>query len=255
MVLQVKDRANCRVEELRNREEKSVKIMACWRDDNKVLSHKIAFLEAKLLKALSQGGNGNKSQGQYNGKFDWLDLDTSQENYNNCQASAGSQGAKRSPVLVEFSKEAAEVADTVFKNISVLLPLQTVYKEFPGLRCIIEKWDKELAKAQDILVVLPPFSYPTTCVEISIQKLKIKAILDTGSPANVVSPKLVKKLKLLYDLKYHQLYGTSGLSMTHAIGTYSALPMQFGKLLLATPAVVLENESYNLLAGSQFLRE
>lgn len=43
--------------------------------------------------------------------------------------------------------------------------------------------------------------------------------------------------------------------MTRAIGAYSALPMRFGKLLLAAPAVVLENESYDLLIGTQFLRE
>ncbi|KAJ9052466.1 DNA damage-inducible protein 1 [Entomophthora muscae] len=65
----------------------------------------------------------------------------------------------------------------------------------------------------------------------------------------------MKKLKLAPDLNYHQSYGTAGLSMTCAIGAYSALPMQFGKLLLAAPAVVLENESYNLLVGTQFLRE
>ncbi|KAJ9063061.1 hypothetical protein DSO57_1003992 [Entomophthora muscae] len=34
------------------------------RDDNKALSHKIASLEAKLLKALSQEDTSNKSQGQ-----------------------------------------------------------------------------------------------------------------------------------------------------------------------------------------------
>ncbi|KAJ9076143.1 hypothetical protein DSO57_1029035 [Entomophthora muscae] len=76
--------------------------------------------------------------------------------------------AKRSPVLVESSEEADEVADAVSKNVSVLLPLQTVYKEFPGLRCMIKKWDKELAEAQDILlsslplVVLPlVWRYPS----------------------------------------------------------------------------------------------
>ncbi|KAJ9048628.1 hypothetical protein DSO57_1033039 [Entomophthora muscae] len=63
---QVKDRANCEIEALRSREEKSVKIMAHWRDDNKVLSKKIASLEANLLEALSQENNGNKSQGQDN---------------------------------------------------------------------------------------------------------------------------------------------------------------------------------------------
>ncbi|KAJ9056374.1 hypothetical protein DSO57_1033701 [Entomophthora muscae] len=45
--------------------------------------------------------------------------------------------AKRSPVLVELSEEASEVSDTIFKNFLVLLPLQTVYKKFSGLRCII----------------------------------------------------------------------------------------------------------------------
>ncbi|KAJ9069700.1 hypothetical protein DSO57_1015779 [Entomophthora muscae] len=79
---------------------------------------------------------------------------------------------------------------------------------------------------------------------------KIKAVLDTGSPVNVVSSKLVKKLKLAPNLNYHQTYGTAGLSMTCAIGDYSALHMSFGKLLLALPTVVLENESYNFLVGT-----
>ncbi|KAJ9051912.1 hypothetical protein DSO57_1039326 [Entomophthora muscae] len=61
---------------------------------------------------------------------------------------------------------------------------------------MIKKWDNELAEAQDILAVLSPFGCTTTCVEISIQKVKIKAVLDTGSPVTVVSLKLVKKLKL-----------------------------------------------------------
>ncbi|KAJ9070135.1 hypothetical protein DSO57_1011530 [Entomophthora muscae] len=72
---------------------------------------------------------------------------------------------------------------------------------------MIKKWDKELAEAQDILAFLPPFGCTTTHVEISIQKVKIKAVLDTGSPVNVVSSKLAKKLKLASDLNYHQLYG------------------------------------------------
>ncbi|KAJ9060758.1 hypothetical protein DSO57_1027400 [Entomophthora muscae] len=67
---QVKEMVNCEIEALRAREEKSVEIMACWWDDNKVLSHKIAPLEAKLLKALSQ-------EGQDNGRMDWLGLDPS----------------------------------------------------------------------------------------------------------------------------------------------------------------------------------
>ncbi|KAJ9052496.1 hypothetical protein DSO57_1033569 [Entomophthora muscae] len=67
---QVKEMANCEIEALRAREEKSVEIITCWRDDNKVLSHKLASLEAKLLKALLQEGNGNKSQRQDNGRME-----------------------------------------------------------------------------------------------------------------------------------------------------------------------------------------
>ncbi|KAJ9078570.1 hypothetical protein DSO57_1005413 [Entomophthora muscae] len=51
---QVKAKENCEIKALRAKEEKSIEIMACWRDDNKVLSHKIASLETKLFEALSQ---------------------------------------------------------------------------------------------------------------------------------------------------------------------------------------------------------
>ncbi|KAJ9083557.1 hypothetical protein DSO57_1033602 [Entomophthora muscae] len=78
---QVKEMANCGIEALRAQEEKSVEIMARWRDDNKVLSKKIASLETKLLEASSQEGNSNKSQGQDNGRMDWLSLDLSQDAY------------------------------------------------------------------------------------------------------------------------------------------------------------------------------
>ncbi|KAJ9081597.1 hypothetical protein DSO57_1012927 [Entomophthora muscae] len=74
---QVKAKANCEIEALRAREEKSVEIMAHWQDDNKVLSHKIASLETKLLENSSKEGNGNKSQGQDNDRMNWLDLDLS----------------------------------------------------------------------------------------------------------------------------------------------------------------------------------
>ncbi|KAJ9074236.1 hypothetical protein DSO57_1008503 [Entomophthora muscae] len=46
-------------------------------------------------------------------------------------------------------------------------------------------------------------------------------------------------------------YNTAGLSMTHVIGAYSALPMQFSKLLISAPSAVLENEIYALVAGTQ----
>ncbi|KAJ9069970.1 hypothetical protein DSO57_1013261 [Entomophthora muscae] len=70
---QVKEMENCKIEALRAREEKSIEIMAHWWNDNKVLSNKIASLEAKSLKLCPR-----KSQGHDNGKMDWLNLDLSQ---------------------------------------------------------------------------------------------------------------------------------------------------------------------------------
>ncbi|KAJ9052019.1 hypothetical protein DSO57_1038399 [Entomophthora muscae] len=46
------------------------------------------------------------------------------------------------------------------------------------------------------------------------KKVKIKAILDTGSPVNMVSSKLMKKLKLAPELNYTQSYGIAGMAQT-----------------------------------------
>ncbi|KAJ9078698.1 hypothetical protein DSO57_1003969 [Entomophthora muscae] len=81
---QVKSKVNREIEALRAREEKNIEIMACWWDDNKVLSHKIASLKIKLFEALSKEGNRNKSQGQDNGGMDWLDLDPPHKPNNTC---------------------------------------------------------------------------------------------------------------------------------------------------------------------------
>lgn len=40
-----------------------------------------------------------------------------------------------------------------------------------------------------------------------------------------------------------------------AIGAYSALPMRFGNFLITAPAVVLPNNSYNILISTQFSLE
>jgi len=127
--------------------------------------------------------------------------------------------------------------------VAISLLLKTVYKEIPVLQYMLAKWEKELEAAQGFLAVLPPFGKDTTRVEMSIQNVNVKAILDTGSPVNVVSSKLIKKLKLAPDLSYTQSYGTAGMAQTQAIDAYPALPMRFGKLLIASPAFVLEKKA------------
>ena len=63
----------------------------------------------------------------------------------------------------------------------------------------------------------------------------------------------MRRLKLAPNLNYDQVYGTAGPNSTKALGAYSALPLRFGKLLVTAPAVVLDNDSYDLLIGTQFL--
>lgn len=94
-----------------------------------------------------------------------------------------------------------------------------------------------------------------TQVEVVVHKVKFIAILDTGSSVNVISSQLARKINMTPDLTHYVVYSTAGLASTKSIRAYSALPLQFGNLVLTAPAVVLENERYNLLIGTQFFME
>ncbi|KAJ9072377.1 hypothetical protein DSO57_1028236 [Entomophthora muscae] len=51
------------------------------------------------------------------------------------------------------------------------------------------------------------------------------------------------------DLDYQEVFGIAGPLTAKAMGTYLPLPLQFGKLIVTAPAIVLDNHSYdNLLA-------
>lgn len=56
------------------------------------------------------------------------------------------------------------------------------------------------------------------------------------------------------NLDHYVVYSTSGLASAKSIGDYCALPLWFGNLVMTAPAVVLENEDYDLLIKTQFLK-
>ncbi|KAJ9061068.1 hypothetical protein DSO57_1024301 [Entomophthora muscae] len=102
------------------------------------------------------------------------------------------------------------VACTYLAQVSqapVSLPLQVVYKKIQAICYTLEKQEKEPAAPKEVLAILPPFGRGITLIEVAVQKVKIKAIVDTESPDNVVSSKLMKKLKFVQDLIYNQSYG------------------------------------------------
>ncbi|KAJ9087418.1 DNA damage-inducible protein 1 [Entomophthora muscae] len=91
--------------------------------------------------------------------------------------------------------------------------------------------------------------------DIFVNKLKVRAIIDTGAPINIVSSKLVQQMGLVPDIDHKKQYGTAGLDCTTAQGAYSVLPLSFGSLAVSTPAIVLPNENYDILIGTLFMQQ
>ena len=88
-----------------------------------------------------------------------------------------------------------------------------------------------------------------------VNKVKIRAIVDTGAPINVISTRFAKRLGIAPDLDYRKEFGTAGTQSTTAQGAYSALPLRFGLLSVAAPAIVLPNQNYNFLFGTAFIKQ
>ncbi|KAJ9086177.1 hypothetical protein DSO57_1006994 [Entomophthora muscae] len=83
-----------------------------------------------------------------------------------------------------------------------------------------------------------------TYAVIFVNKIKVRTIIDT-----------VKRLGLAPDIDHRKQYGTAGLTVTTAQGAYSALSLYFGSLAVLSPAIVLPNNSYDILIGTLFMRQ
>lgn len=94
-----------------------------------------------------------------------------------------------------------------------------------------------------------------TYIDIKVNKIKVGAILDTGAPSNIVSTKLAKTIKLAQDLEFKEEFGTAGPYPIKAKGAYSSLFLRFRKLVITAPAVILENQNYDILIGTEFMNK
>lgn len=151
------------------------------------------------------------------------------------------------PIVSESSSDSHSLVSQTFSDVG---NPSSWPAEFPPLT--FSSLGKSLPQ---VLAVTPIFGTRNTRVEVVVHKVKVIAILDTGSPVNVISSKLSRKIKMAPDVNHTTTYGTAGVASARALGAYSALPLRFGKLVLTAPAIVLENESYDLLIGTQFLEE
>ncbi|KAJ9060252.1 hypothetical protein DSO57_1032859 [Entomophthora muscae] len=146
--------------------------MACWQDDNKVLSQKIASLEAKILESLSQEVNGNKIQGQDNDKFDWLDLDPSQD------AVAPVWGG----MLYHGQYRAAQMAYKVAIGLlSVALNLSEISAQHVHTAAIRDGSSREQLRSDPLsLLQTPALTRPWTC---PFKPVPTIALLSTSRPS------------------------------------------------------------------------
>ncbi|KAJ9053798.1 DNA damage-inducible protein 1 [Entomophthora muscae] len=135
-------------------------------------------------------------------------------------------------------------SSSIFVNVSIPLPLQTILKVVPGLKSALSSL-REALNPQGIHTTLPMELYnPILCL----------AVLETGAPIKIISSHLVRRLGFLPDISYADSFFTAGVESIKYNGAYSSVPLRFGELVVTYPAVVLESESYDMLIGTDFLR-
>ncbi|KAJ9069626.1 hypothetical protein DSO57_1016628 [Entomophthora muscae] len=79
----------------------------------------------------------------------------------------------------------------------------------------------------------------------AVQAFDPKKIVDCNAKANHEEESK--------DLNYQEVYRTAGPLTTKVMGTYLTLPLRFRKLIVTTPAIVLDNHSYDILIGTGFM--
>ncbi|KAJ9064850.1 hypothetical protein DSO57_1025956 [Entomophthora muscae] len=150
------------------------------------------------------------------------------------------------------------IPDTkLLHTVNVLAPVESLKEASPAVGAAMAKFlenFKGLSVHQVSKVAeIREDHQNCTYINLVVNKTHVWAILDTDSPGNIISSRLVKKLKMASDLAYHEEFGTAGPQTTRAKGAFYSLPLFFGKLMVTAPAIVLGNNSYSILIGTSFM--
>ncbi|KAJ9062876.1 DNA damage-inducible protein 1 [Entomophthora muscae] len=145
---------------------------------------------------------------------------------------------------------------TLLRGVNVAIPMETMKDHHPKLCDSIVKF-LSTANNLDIHLVNNIGSSYSECTyaDIFVNKLKVQAIINTGAPINIVSSKLVRQMGLAPDIDHKKSFGTAGLDCTTNQGAYSTLPLLFGSLAVSAPAIVLPNESYDILIRTLLMQQ
>ena len=146
-----------------------------------------------------------------------------------------------------------------YKDIQISLSLEELARLSPKVSASLLQIFSRTKSALTILVAsaVNLFNTGTKCtyIHITVKYKKVIAILDTGASENIVSTKLMNSIKLAPDVDYKKSLGTAGPNVTRAVGAYSALTLRFGKTILQSPAIVLNNNNYYILIGTSLMRQ
>ena len=115
-------------------------------------------------------------------------------------------------LLSETAKDSESLVEQIFSEVATPNPWP---EEFPPLHL----------QPPTVLAMTPTFGTQVTRVEVVVHKVKVIAIIDSGSPVNFISSKLSQRIKMAPDVAYNVTYGTAGMNSVQALGAYSALPL------------------------------
>ncbi|KAJ9051341.1 hypothetical protein DSO57_1005343 [Entomophthora muscae] len=133
---------------------------------------------------------------------------------------------------VTHESDSVKKLSQLLRLVQVSTNLDTLKSLKPNLTTALELFLAQF-KGLDIhkvtKITSPHYGEQHNCtyIELVVHKLWVRAILDSGALGNIVSTRLVKKLKLAPDLDYNEEFGTAGPDKTKALGAYSSLPPLF----------------------------
>lgn len=159
---------------------------------------------------------------------------------------------------LELTQNELDNIDIWFDKTTVPIPLKGFIQFSKPATTRLSKTISDLItpENQGVVAHAEVSSKRTDCTYIDavIDKKRIRIIVNSGAIANIISSRLVQRLLFKPYIDFNDIHGTTGPSATRALGAYSSIPIRFGKLTLAFPAVVLESTSYDFLLGTEFLK-
>ncbi|KAJ9067212.1 hypothetical protein DSO57_1001849 [Entomophthora muscae] len=147
---------------------------------------------------------------------------------------------------VTHDSDSAKKMAQILKSVNVSASLDALKRFSPTLFTALEEL---LSKYKDIDI----YQNELYLIDMMVRKVKVQAIIDSGAPGNIISLKLFKKIKLAPDLDYQEIIRTESPLTTKAMGTYLSLLLLYGKLIVTAPAIVLDNNSYDIIIGTGFM--